>query len=104
MVQKAKKIVEKMSKKPAKNIEKKQKLAGIITHYFDNISVAVLELKDSLKEGDNIRIVGGENTDFEQTVKSMETDHKKVKTAKKGKEVGLKIKEKAREGYKVFKV
>ncbi len=79
------------------------KLIGKVSHYYGNIKVAVIELSSALKEGDTIRIVGGE-VDFNQTVKSMEVDHKKVKTAKKGDSVGLKIKEKAREGYKVYKL
>ena len=79
------------------------KLIGKITHYFGNIGVAVIELTDSLKIGDTIRIVGGE-TDFEQVVDSMEVDHQKVEKAKKGDGIGLKISQKVREGYKVYKV
>jgi len=79
------------------------KLIGKITHYFGNIGVAVIELTDSLKIGETIRVVGGE-TDFEQVVDSMEVDHKKVEKAKKGDGIGLKISQKVREGYKVYKV
>ncbi len=86
-----------------KNNSKEGKLIGRISHYFGHISVAVIELKDKLKEGDTIRIVGGE-TDFNQEVKSMEVDHKKIKEAKKGDSVGLKVDEKVREDYRVFKV
>ncbi|MBL7156326.1 MAG: hypothetical protein ISS87_01885 [Candidatus Pacebacteria bacterium] len=80
------------------------KQIGEITHYFGNISVAVLKLSDSLKAGETIRIVGGTETDFEQKVKSMEVDHEKVEKAKKGDDVGLKVDEKVREGYKVYKL
>jgi len=80
------------------------KLIGKITHYFSHIEVAVVDLSGTLKEGDTIRIVGGENTDFTQTVDSMQIEHEKVKSAKKGDSVGLKVKEKVREGYKVYKV
>ncbi len=79
------------------------KLIGKITHYFGNIGVAVIELSDTLKLGDTIRIVGGE-TDFNQNVDSMEVEHQKVETAKKGDSVGLKVNQKVREGYKVYKV
>ena len=82
---------------------KEGKLIGKISHYFGNIEVAVIELSGVLKAGDSIRIIGGE-TDFTQQVDSMEADHKKVKTAKKGDSVGLKVEEKVREGYKVYKV
>ena len=84
--------------------DKKEKLIGEIAHYFSKIGVAVIKLSAPLSEGDNIHIVGGEETDFEQTAKSMQMDHKEIKKGKKGSEVGLKVKEKVREGYKVFKV
>jgi translation elongation factor EF-Tu-like GTPase len=64
----------------------------------------VIDLTGTLKVGDSIRIVGGEDTDFTQEVDSMEIDRKKIKTAKSGSSIGLKIKEKAREDYKVYKV
>lgn len=82
---------------------KKEKPIGEITHYFSNIKVAVINLKGALAKGDEIRIVGGEETDFNQTVDSMEVDHKKVAKAKKGDDVGMKVKEKVREGYKIYK-
>ena len=79
------------------------KLIGKVTHYFGNIGVVVLELTDTLKVGDTIRIVGG-TTDFTQTVDSMEIEHKKVEEAKKGDSIGLKVSQKVREGYKVYKL
>ena len=83
--------------------EKKGKLIGKISHYFSNIGVAVIDLSDKLGVGDEIRFVGGE-TDFNQEVESMEVDHKKVDKAKKGESLGLKVSQKVREGYKVYKV
>jgi len=84
--------------------DKEGKLIGKVTHYFDNIEVMIVELIDSLKAGDTIRIIGGESTDFEQKVGSMEVEHKKIKQGKKGESVGLETKEKVREGYKVYKI
>jgi len=34
----------------------------------------------------------------------MEIDHEKIEKAKKGQSVGIKTKEKTREGYKVYKL
>lgn len=76
---------------------------GKITHYFGNIKVAVIKLTDKLKVGDTIRIIGGE-IDFNQDVDSMEVEHQKIKEAKKGNSVGLKVSQKVREDYRVFKV
>jgi putative protease len=83
---------------------KKEKPIGEITHFFSNIGVAVINLFSPLKQGVTIRIVGGQETDFEQKIDSMQINHKEVKSAKKGDSVGMKVDEKVREGYKVFKV
>ncbi len=96
---KQKKKVVRTKKKP----QKKEKLIGKVTHYFDKIKVAAIKLNAPLKVGDQIRIVGGE-VDFKQKVSSMEINHQKINKAKKGEEIGLKVKEKVREGYRVFKL
>ena len=98
---KAKKVIK--AKKVVKK-NKEGKLVGKITHYFSDIEVAVINLSAPLKQGDNIRVVGGKETDFDQEVDSMQIDHDKVKSAKKGDSVGLKIDEKVHEGYKVYKI
>ena len=85
-------------------IKKKEKPVGKIAHYFSDIGVGVITLFSPLAQGDEIRIVGGQNTDFNQTVTSMQIDHVLVKKAKKGDSVGLKVKEQVREGYQVYKV
>ena len=79
------------------------KLIGKVTHYFSKIGVAVIELSDNLKVGDTIRILGGE-TDFNQVVESMEIEHQKIEEAKAGDSVGLKVSQKVRDGYKVYKL
>ncbi len=99
-----KKAVKKAVKKVAKVKVKKEKKVGKITHYFDKIKVAAIKLSDILSIGDTIHIVGGESTDFTQKIVSMQFMGEKIKKAKKGKEVGIRIKDRAREGYKVFKV
>ena len=80
-----------------------EKQIGTISNYFDHVKVAAVKLDSVLKVGDKIRISGGE-VDFEQAVESMQIHHDKVKTAKKGDEIGIKIKGKVRKGYKVYKV
>ncbi|MFH1841274.1 MAG: hypothetical protein ABH800_00650 [Candidatus Nealsonbacteria bacterium] len=83
--------------------EEEGKLIGKVTHYFGNIGVAVVELSEELKVGETIRFVGGD-TDFTQQVDSMEVDHKKVDVAKPGESFGLKVEQRVREGYKVYKM
>lgn len=81
-----------------------EKLVGKVTHYFSNIGVAVVDLSAPLGQGDEIRIIGGESVDFNQKVDSMQIDREEVQKAKKGDSIGLKVSEKVREGYKVYKM
>ena len=76
---------------------------GKITHYYDKIGVAIIELAGVLKVGDKIKIEGGKN-EFDQTVEEMQVDHKPVDAAKAGDAVGIKVKEKIREGALVLKL
>jgi len=85
------------------NIMAKEKDVGEISNYFEHVQVAAIKVKTPLKIGDSLRFVGGE-TNFEQKIDSMQINHKKVASAKKGDEVGIKISQRVRKGYKVFKV
>jgi translation elongation factor EF-1alpha len=79
-----------------------KKPIGKITHFFDKIKVAVVALDAKLKVGDKIKI--GKNERFvELEVKSMQIEHEKLKEAKKGQEIGLKVKKGVKEGDLVFK-
>lgn len=84
--------------------QKEEKLLGKVSHFFNKISVAVIDLtEEGLKVGDKIHLKGGER-DFEQTVGSMQVEHQDIQEAKKGDSVGLKVDEPVREGYEVYKV
>ena len=76
---------------------------GKIEHYYHKLRVIIFTLTNSLQVGDRIRIKGF-TTDFEQTVESMEIEHKKVETAKNGDSIGLKVKERARKNDVVYKI
>ncbi len=81
----------------------KEKQIGVVSNYFEHVGVAAIKLTDSLKVGDTLRFKGGE-TDFEQKIESMQIQHKQVKSAKKGDEIGVKVDERVRKDYKVFKI
>ena len=78
-----------------------EKLVGKITHYYNVIGVGIIELRGVLKAGDMIH-VKGKATDFEQTVDSIQIEHEKVESAKKGDVVGIKVKERVKEGDEVY--
>lgn len=75
---------------------------GKIVHFFSKINVAVIELKAPLSVGDTI-LIKGPNTDFEQTVDSMQIEHSNVQRAEKGQSIGLKVKDRVRETDTVYK-
>ena len=75
---------------------------GKVTHYFNRISVAVLDLTGELTVGDTIHILG-RITDFDQRVSSMEIEHTKIQSAGPGTEVALMVIEPVRKGDTVFK-
>ena len=81
----------------------KEKQIGKITHYYDKIKVGVIKLTDSLKIGDEIHIKGTHD-DFEETVSSMQLDHKEVKTAKKGQEIAIGVERSVHKNDKVLRV
>lgn len=80
-----------------------KKLVGKVTHYFTKIGVGVIELSDELKIGDKVSIEG-RTTNFQQTVESMQIEHKNVEKAVAGQAIGLKLNNRAREGDLVFKI
>jgi len=83
--------------------ERELKEVGVVTHYFRKISVAVVQLKDTLSIGDRI-LIKGATTNFEQVVESMQIEHKNIESAGSGQSIGLKVNSRVREGDKVYKI
>lgn len=77
---------------------------GKVTHFYDKIGVAVVELDGTLSVGDNIKFVEDGKEIFGQTVDSIQVEHEKKDSATRGSVIGLKINEKVEEGIEVFKV
>lgn len=91
------------AKKPAvkKAAAKKPKPIGVVTHYYGEISVAVIKFNKNFKGGEKVHFKGA-TTDFKDKIKSMQYDHKPVSVAKKGKQVGAKVGDKVRQGDYVY--
>ena len=79
------------------------KKIGKVTHYYGNIGVAIVELSDKLSVGDKVKFSHGDK-EIEQTVESMQIEHKEIDSAKKGDVVGVKVDEKIGDGMEVFLV
>ena len=77
------------------------KQIGKVAHYYDKIGVAIIELTSGLQKGDRVRIEkDGEG--FEEEVNSMQVNHKDVSKAKKGEQVGIKVKERPKQNAVVY--
>ncbi|PIP14847.1 hypothetical protein COW98_00490 [Candidatus Roizmanbacteria bacterium CG22_combo_CG10-13_8_21_14_all_35_9] len=80
------------------------KKVGIVSHYFDKISVAIIELSAPLKVGDKLKFVRKGEELFQQEVVSMQIEHQQIQVAKKGDGIGVKVDQKVHEGVEVYKV
>ena len=79
----------------------KQKPIGTVTHYYGGLGVAIMKFSKPVTTGTRVRFEGA-TTAFSQTVSSLEYDHKPIDVAPKGKEVGMKVEDKVREGDHVY--
>lgn len=90
------KVARKVAKRPAA-----PKSIGKVTHFYGGIKVAVVKFSKTVKRGTEVTFKGA-TTDFKQKLDSMQYDHKSVASAPKGKQVGVKVKSRVREGDKIY--
>jgi translation elongation factor EF-1alpha len=77
---------------------------GVIVKFFAKPGVAAIDItKGTIKRGDILKYKG-HTTDFTEEVKSMEIDNQPVDEAKVGDMIGVKVQERVREKYIVYKV
>lgn len=76
---------------------------GTVTHFYDKIGVAVINVLAPIKVGDRIKI-SGHDKEFEQEIASLQVEHQDIQTAKKGDAVGMKVDQSAKDGDEVYKV
>ncbi len=71
---------------------------GKVTHYYDKIGVAVVEVKNQpLKMGDKVKI-SGHDSEFTQEISSLQVEHEKVAEVAPGETVGLKVEKPVKAG------
>lgn len=76
--------------------------AGVVTHFFDKISVGVVDVLGPLSVGEKIKVKSGDN-EFEQEVTSMQVEHESVNKVEKGQKIGMKFDQAVGEGAELFK-
>lgn len=77
---------------------------GKVSHYYDKIGVAIVDLTSTLSVGEKVKFSRGGEDMYEQTIESIQIEHKKVDSAKSGDVVGLKVDETLKEGTEVYKI
>jgi U32 family peptidase len=73
---------------------------GKVIHYYDKISVAVVELMHPLSLQDRV-VFRGRTTEFEQMIGSMQVDHKSIQHGDAGQEIAVKVDERVRCGDRI---
>jgi putative protease len=76
---------------------------GVVSHYFDKIGVAIIEVEAPIKIGDKLKFVRKGEELFQQEVTSMQIEHQQIEAAKKGDGIGVKVDQKVHEGVEVYK-
>ena len=76
---------------------------GTVTHFFDHIHVAALDLTETIKVGDIVRFLG-HSTDFKQEVTSLQIEHKDINAAKAGDDVAMQVTQPVHPNDKVFRI
>jgi hypothetical protein len=104
VVKKKVSLKKKTAKRPLKkkSAAKAQKPIGTVTHFYNQISVAIVRFKEPILVGTILHFKGA-TTDFKHPVTSMQFNHQPILKAPKGKLIGLKVKKRVREGDKVHR-
>jgi hypothetical protein len=96
------KKIKKTTKKTAGPKAKGNKPIGVVTHFYNEIGVAIVRFKENVPLG-TVLYFRGATTDFKHPVKSMQYNHEPVAIASRGKQIGIKVPKRVREGDKVHR-
>lgn len=82
------------------------KKVGVISHYYNHLGVAIVEVKSPFSVGDTLKFVkhGTGEELFQQVVSSIQVEHKQIEKAEKKMSVGIKVDKIVHENVEVFKV
>ena len=80
---------------------KETKPIGEVTHFYSKLGVAIVKFGKPVKVGEEVHFRGA-TTDFKEKIASMQFEHQAIPGAKKGQEVGIKVKGKVRDGDQVY--
>ncbi len=80
------------SKAQNSSATRRKKFIGRVMHYFPNMQVAAIRIfSGKLKVGDELLIIGDKTGVIRHKIGRIEANHKPIKEAKKGQEIGIRI-------------
>lgn len=74
---------------------------GRVTHYYNGLGVAVIELRDRLTLGDWVHFFGS-TTNFVQPVSSMQSEHNPIGEAFAAEIIAVQVTDRVRDGDLVY--
>jgi len=77
------------------------KKVGEVLHFYDHISVAVIDLCAVIKVGDSVHFLG-HGSDFQQDITSMQIENEAIQQANKGDMVAIKTIKPVKRGTTVY--
>jgi hypothetical protein len=89
-------------KTPVKKIRGER--IGTVSHYFTKIQVCVVNIEKSLNVGDTIEVRRGNENLGKEKIQSMQINHIPIEQARKGEEIGMKMKAQAKSGDTIYKI
>ena len=84
--------------------QSQEQRVGRVSHYYNRIGVAVIDLEAPLRVGDTIKFVRGGEDQFQQEVESMQLEHEPVEKAEGGDSIGVQTIEEIKNGAEVYLV
>ena len=94
-------LFKKKEERSTKKIKIRQ--IGTVTHYYNKISVAIIEIQNDFIALDEVLFIKGEKTRFRQRVRSIEYEHQKISKAPVGYQIGLQVGAPVQSGDIVYK-
>lgn len=77
---------------------------GVVTHYYDKLRVAVVELTASLGVGDTIQLIRGGEVLFKQKISSLQMNYQQIQSASNGDSVAIELDKEVKPGAEVYKI
>ena len=77
---------------------------GRVSHYYDKLGVAVVEIVNQPLKVDDMIKISGHDKEFTQTVESLQVEHKQVTELGAGESGGMKVSQPVKQGDVLYLV